>query len=1107
MQGEPASIIMLSLLVVSALALAHNVQPVKSDYVWTETIYIRADGSIDPPTAPISTVDNVTYVLTGNITSDADGIVVERSNIIIDGAGYTIQETGSGYGFYLSNVNSVTIKSTNIKGFYYGLYFYFSSNNTIFENNITNNTEGIYLSYSSNNTISGNNLTANNGDGIYLYSSSYNKLSGNSIENGAIGVAAYSSSYNNTLSSNIIMENSYMGIYLEGISDAVITNNTIAFNANWGIGLSNFDNVVFSYNNVSFNDGAGIRQGGSVCYVTFLSNTVSYNKGSGISLSNYDGDNTVDSIYNIAFLSNNVSYNQGDGISLEMVAGEYGSHDYVHDVEFSNNTVSSNSGYGIQMYGEVIIYPYYSPNWEAFNITFSSNDISFNGYGGISLNCISYDADSYICNVSFSYNNVSFNQGKGISINSCGKTYSYIYNVEFLNNTVSSNGEDGIDLISSGEHYASLTTYIHNVAFLNNTISSNNRKGIYIYSCSYEGDSLIYNVTFSSNDILSNSGEGAYLCSEGSGTYGSYEGYIYDVTFSFNNVSFNTGNGIYLSACAYGISNPVFAYSSIFNVTFLSNNVLFNSGSGIYMYSVGIYDSSYGAYSYIYNVTVLFNKLYSNSLDGIQIYSDVYGYEPWRLLANYAYIYNMVVSSNVISSNKENGVYAVAKDHYAAEFDLTLSDNTVSANYQRGIWIEGSITANLTRNSISYNTFGVFYTRAATNLAQYNDIYRNSYGVNVTDGATVNAENNYWGDSSGPYHESLNPDGKGNSVNGDGTDLDFAPFLTDPLGQINERPVATLGADKTVAATNGTVTFDGSTSTDDNQIEYYFFDFGDGTKNSWTASPTVTHKYASAGVYNATLIVMDNLGVTSLDGNLTFVTITVMDSTPPTTVHDYDCLWHTADFTITLTATDDSSGVAETYYKTNDDPTKTVSADGQPLITTEGASNKIEYWSADNAGNEELPHRILTGIKLDKTIPSIGVPSRDPAGDVQPGQSVNVSLNVTDATSQVKNASLYYSLNNATTWELPTPMNYNASTGLYEATISGQQAGTWVRFKIIAYDCAGNNATLGETEPHHTYQVIPEFPTVMILPLFIVLTLFAVIFRRKSKMRQTRFGD
>jgi cell division septation protein DedD len=41
----------------------------------------------------------------------------------------------------------------------------------------------------------------------------------------------------------------------------------------------------------------------------------------------------------------------------------------------------------------------------------------------------------------------------------------------------------------------------------------------------------------------------------------------------------------------------------------------------------------------------------------------------------------------------------------------------------------------------------------------------------------------------------------------------------------------------------------------------------------------------------------------------------------------------------------------------------------QPRITTEGAANTLEYWSVDNAGNNEQ-HKTLTQIKLDKTAPT-----------------------------------------------------------------------------------------------------------------------------------------
>ena len=99
------------------------------------TIYIRADGAVDPPSAPISSVDNVTYTFTANIN---DFIVVERDNIVVDGVGYTVQGTGSGTGIDLSSRSNVTIKNMKIKDFFEGIYLVSSSRNEISGNNITN---------------------------------------------------------------------------------------------------------------------------------------------------------------------------------------------------------------------------------------------------------------------------------------------------------------------------------------------------------------------------------------------------------------------------------------------------------------------------------------------------------------------------------------------------------------------------------------------------------------------------------------------------------------------------------------------------------------------------------------------------------------------------------------------------------------------------------------------------------------------------------------------------------------------------------------------------------------------------------------------------------
>ena len=184
--------ILLILLFTVMFLSAINVKPAKS--TWTGTVYIRADGSIDPPDAPITTYDNITYALTDNITSSGHGIVVERDNIIIDGKGYTLQGSESGNGFFLSGVNYVTIKNVNIKGFAIGILLSAESNyNTISRNNISANSEaGIYLyMWCSDNRIFGNNIVDNAeiySVGIKFAYSSNNSICHNNFVNNSLHV-------------------------------------------------------------------------------------------------------------------------------------------------------------------------------------------------------------------------------------------------------------------------------------------------------------------------------------------------------------------------------------------------------------------------------------------------------------------------------------------------------------------------------------------------------------------------------------------------------------------------------------------------------------------------------------------------------------------------------------------------------------------------------------------------------------------------------------------------------------------------------------------------------------------------------------------------------
>jgi len=316
---KAVSVIILALLAVNMLSIAFNIQPAKAE--WTGTVYIRADGTIDPPDAPIITYDNVTYTLTDNIVSSGNGIIVQRDNIIIDGAGYALQGTGAyeSIGISLSRRTNITIKRINIINFYhgitlfsssytsisgnnittniyYGIMLYSSSFNNISANNITNNYQSIKLISSSYNNVSGNNITKNRGTGIWLDSSANNGIVGNNITKNSDGIMLQFSSHNN-VSGNKITKNEGIGVYLDYSSDNVISGNNIRAHGFHGVSLYHSEYNSFSGNNISENNRHGIWLTQSSSNNTISGNKITQNKEDGIQLvlssSNTINGNTI----------------------------------------------------------------------------------------------------------------------------------------------------------------------------------------------------------------------------------------------------------------------------------------------------------------------------------------------------------------------------------------------------------------------------------------------------------------------------------------------------------------------------------------------------------------------------------------------------------------------------------------------------------------------------------------------------------------------------------------------------------------------------------------------------------------------------------------------
>lgn len=232
------------------------------DYIWTQTIRIRVDGSVTPVGVPIVTTDNITYTLINNIINAAPSendiaVLIDRANIVLDGNGYALQGTYSTYsiGIKILGISNVTIKNLTVREFYEGIWLPSgSSHNTISGNTISDSNIGIRLIFSTRNIIS-ENYIKNCSAGIFTYYSSNNTFRKNRIESGMYeGIFLDESSLNNTICENQIADHRY-GIWLERSSnDNSICGNTIVDNK-YGLFFYNSSNNVVYENQVMNNSG------------------------------------------------------------------------------------------------------------------------------------------------------------------------------------------------------------------------------------------------------------------------------------------------------------------------------------------------------------------------------------------------------------------------------------------------------------------------------------------------------------------------------------------------------------------------------------------------------------------------------------------------------------------------------------------------------------------------------------------------------------------------------------------------------------------------------------------------------------------------------------
>jgi len=209
----------LTILLLMLLTFSMNIQKVSAE----NTIYIKADGSVDPSTAQIQRDIDV-YTFRGDIYGS---IVIQRNNTIIDGKDFTLEGNGTDSGIYSRGTHNLTVRNLRITKFSRGVYIQESPNSKITSNIVTNCTYGLLIDRSPQTTITDNIVTNNAWDGIFITASPNSVLTNNTVANHNKWGIYLGYSSGSTLQYNQMKNNSYnFGVSVDFIHN-IDTSNTI----------------------------------------------------------------------------------------------------------------------------------------------------------------------------------------------------------------------------------------------------------------------------------------------------------------------------------------------------------------------------------------------------------------------------------------------------------------------------------------------------------------------------------------------------------------------------------------------------------------------------------------------------------------------------------------------------------------------------------------------------------------------------------------------------------------------------------------------------------------------------------------------------------------
>lgn len=292
-----------------------------------------------------------------------------------------------------------------------------------------------------------------------------------------------------------------------------------------------------------------------------------------------------------------------------------------------------------------------------------------------------------------------------------------------------------------------------------------NLEEVLIENCIVKGHNLsgIMNINSSAMDVVGNliENNGAISSFERAGIFLRPHG---KMRIANNRVRANNGDGVYAEGSIAGllIENNTIEDESFSGITLawdeqnvaIEGNTISRCGS--------LTDELKGGIIIIQSMA---ERITGNTIDSCNQRGIMWGWVPSTGPAPA----NILISANRISRSSFDAIYLFSQGPGSFippdPFPLKplISNNNLSENNRAGVFISNNFESSPHGNADPH--------------LDCNDIQGNDWGAFNATTTIVNAVNNWWGDSSGPFHPALNPGGTGDAVS---DNIDFIPWCVLP---------------------------------------------------------------------------------------------------------------------------------------------------------------------------------------------------------------------------------------------------------------------------------------------------------------------------------------